>query len=251
MASTTLVVPSLIHRPATAGATYWGPGDLYRFLVTGEETGGAYFAMEALVPPGGGPPPHPRPRGRDVLRARGPRRLPPRRRARHRRPRRLRQRPARPRAQLPQRGRELARLILTFTPAGIEHFFEETLERALDPTPAAARQRRRGRRPLRRGGAALRDGVPGLNPGSARGQRRLDARAARPRRHVERAAEQQHALAHPRQAEARAGRGRVEAAAVVGDAQAQRAVGRRAPRPPRALAPACLTALVSASWMIR
>ena len=26
-----------------------------------------------------------------------------------------------------------ARLILTFTPAGIEKFFEETLERALDP----------------------------------------------------------------------------------------------------------------------
>ena len=25
-------------------------------------------------------------------------------------------------------------MILTFTPAGIEHFFEETLERALDPT---------------------------------------------------------------------------------------------------------------------
>ena len=58
MASTTLVVPSLLHRPSGSGATYWGPGDLYRFLVTGEETGGAYFAMEAVVPPGGGPPPH-------------------------------------------------------------------------------------------------------------------------------------------------------------------------------------------------
>jgi mannose-6-phosphate isomerase-like protein (cupin superfamily) len=50
--------PALLHRPYGTGATYWGPGDLYRFLVTGEETGGAYFAMEALVPPGGGPPPH-------------------------------------------------------------------------------------------------------------------------------------------------------------------------------------------------
>jgi quercetin dioxygenase-like cupin family protein len=58
VASTTLVVPSLLHRPSGSGATYWGPGDLYRFLVTGEETGGAYFAMEAVVPPGGGPPPH-------------------------------------------------------------------------------------------------------------------------------------------------------------------------------------------------
>jgi len=31
---------------------------MYTFLVTGEQTGGAYFVMEALVPPGGGPPPH-------------------------------------------------------------------------------------------------------------------------------------------------------------------------------------------------
>ena len=31
-------------------------------------------------------------------------------------------------------GTEPTRLILTFTPAGIEKFFEETLERALDPT---------------------------------------------------------------------------------------------------------------------
>jgi uncharacterized cupin superfamily protein len=54
----TLSAPQLLHRPAHGGLTYWGPGDMYRFLVTGEETGGAYFAMEAFVPPGGGPPPH-------------------------------------------------------------------------------------------------------------------------------------------------------------------------------------------------
>src|SRR4029079_17883974 len=60
MAAPTLTQLSgdLLHRPADGGAMYWGPGDLYRFLVTGEETGGAYFAMEAVVPPGGGPPPH-------------------------------------------------------------------------------------------------------------------------------------------------------------------------------------------------
>src|SRR3954454_19897068 len=60
MASATLTQVSgdLLHRPASSGTTYWGPGGLYRFLVTGKETGGAYFAMEAFVPPGGGPPPH-------------------------------------------------------------------------------------------------------------------------------------------------------------------------------------------------
>jgi quercetin dioxygenase-like cupin family protein len=43
---------------ADAGPTYWGPGDRYSFLATGEQTGGRYFAMVALVPPGGGPQPH-------------------------------------------------------------------------------------------------------------------------------------------------------------------------------------------------
>lgn len=33
-------------------------GDVYRFLATGEETNGKYALWEALVPPGGGPPPH-------------------------------------------------------------------------------------------------------------------------------------------------------------------------------------------------
>ena len=33
-------------------------GDVYRFLVTGEETEGRYALWEALVLPSGGPPPH-------------------------------------------------------------------------------------------------------------------------------------------------------------------------------------------------
>ena len=33
-------------------------GDIYRFLATGEETGGRYSMFEATVLPGGGPPPH-------------------------------------------------------------------------------------------------------------------------------------------------------------------------------------------------
>ena len=35
-----------------------GPGDTYTFLATGAETDGAYFVMEGMVPPDGGPPPH-------------------------------------------------------------------------------------------------------------------------------------------------------------------------------------------------
>jgi quercetin dioxygenase-like cupin family protein len=33
-------------------------GDRYRFLVTGEDTGGKYALWEALIGPNGGPPPH-------------------------------------------------------------------------------------------------------------------------------------------------------------------------------------------------
>jgi len=32
--------------------------DVYRFLATGEDTKGKYALWEAIVPPGGGPPPH-------------------------------------------------------------------------------------------------------------------------------------------------------------------------------------------------
>jgi quercetin dioxygenase-like cupin family protein len=121
----------LVHRPAETGPAYWGPGDHYTFLITGEETDGAYFAMEALVPPGGGPPPHMHTRedetfylvdgeiefvlGEDTVTA-GPGDF----------------------VNVPRGivhcfrnvGTETARMVLTFTPAGMERFFEETLEPA-------------------------------------------------------------------------------------------------------------------------
>src|SRR5260221_5871929 len=40
------------------GRTIAVVGDVYRFLVTGEETNGKYALLEAVVAPGGGPPPH-------------------------------------------------------------------------------------------------------------------------------------------------------------------------------------------------
>src|SRR5918997_3239127 len=129
-----LAEPTLLHRPADAGLTFWGPGDMYRFLVTGEESGGAYFAMEAYVPPGGGPPLHIH-RNEDetfyIVEGEcefqlGDRRLTagvgdfvnvPRGSVHH----------------FHNASDAVVRMILTFTPAGIEKFFEETLERVLDP----------------------------------------------------------------------------------------------------------------------
>lgn len=46
------------YRAKGTGPAVWGSGDLYTFLATGEETDGAYFMLEGVVPPGGGPPPH-------------------------------------------------------------------------------------------------------------------------------------------------------------------------------------------------
>ena len=125
-----------LYRPAGTGPTYRGPGDLYTFLVTGAESGGAFFAMEAYIPPGGGPPPHIHRNedetfyvldgtctifldGRPVTAGRGDFVHVPRGTVHNFR----------------NDSDETARMILTFTPAGIEGFFEETLERAHDLDP--------------------------------------------------------------------------------------------------------------------
>jgi quercetin dioxygenase-like cupin family protein len=45
-------------RKTGEGRTIAVVGDVYRFLATGEDTNGKYALWEAVVPPGGGPPPH-------------------------------------------------------------------------------------------------------------------------------------------------------------------------------------------------
>ena len=47
----------IVRKPGE-GRTIAVVGDVYRFLATGAETAGKYATWEALVPPGGGPPPH-------------------------------------------------------------------------------------------------------------------------------------------------------------------------------------------------
>ena len=44
--------------PAGTGPSYRSPADQITFLITGEQTGGAFFMAEVSVPPGGGTPPH-------------------------------------------------------------------------------------------------------------------------------------------------------------------------------------------------
>ncbi len=49
--------PATIRKPGE-GRRLGVVGDTYRFLATGDDTAGKYAMFEALVPPGGGPPPH-------------------------------------------------------------------------------------------------------------------------------------------------------------------------------------------------
>src|SRR5215203_7332660 len=49
---------SAIIRKTGEGRTIAVVGDVYRFLAVGEDTNGKYALWEAVVPPGGGPPPH-------------------------------------------------------------------------------------------------------------------------------------------------------------------------------------------------
>ena len=50
--STPKTVPAvgrLFHRPFDTGPAFWGPGDRYTFLVTGEESGGAVLKLGQLA----------------------------------------------------------------------------------------------------------------------------------------------------------------------------------------------------------
>lgn len=48
----------LAYVPAGAGRSYKSPFDQITFLLTGEQTGGAFFLAAMTVPPGSGVPPH-------------------------------------------------------------------------------------------------------------------------------------------------------------------------------------------------
>jgi len=51
-------VAQAVMRKPGEGRTIAVVGDVYRFLATGDDTNGKYALWEAIVPPGGGPPPH-------------------------------------------------------------------------------------------------------------------------------------------------------------------------------------------------
>ncbi len=50
--------PGVVHVTGDQSRAFWGPGDRYTFLVTGEDSAGSMFALDCVVGVGGGPPPH-------------------------------------------------------------------------------------------------------------------------------------------------------------------------------------------------
>jgi len=50
--------PNIKVTMPSEGRTMAVVGDVYRFMATGDDTNGKYAFWEAIVPPGGGPPPH-------------------------------------------------------------------------------------------------------------------------------------------------------------------------------------------------
>jgi quercetin dioxygenase-like cupin family protein len=122
-----------LYVPADTGPSFWGPGDRYTFLVTGAQSDNAYFIMEALVPPEGGPPPHIHRREHEsfyVLAGEIEFRLEDK----------VVVAGAGDFVHVPcgkvhawrNSGSETARLLITFSPSGMEHFFLETLEQVED-----------------------------------------------------------------------------------------------------------------------
>ncbi len=124
-----------LHVSADTGPAFWGPGDRYTFLVTGAQSDGAYFIMEALVPPDGGPPPHIHLREQEsfylldgtldiqmgdtvVQASRGD----------------FVHIPCGTVHCFRNTGQNTARMLLIFSPGGIERFFEETLEPVVERT---------------------------------------------------------------------------------------------------------------------
>jgi mannose-6-phosphate isomerase-like protein (cupin superfamily) len=127
----------VIHVAAGSGRSFYGPGDRYTFLVTGEESGGSMFALDCLVGAGGGPPPHRHlaedelfviHSGQVTFTAEG--------RTRKVGPGESVFVPRTTAHTYVNHGSEDAHMLAVYTPAGMERWFEEVCTPVLDPSLA-------------------------------------------------------------------------------------------------------------------
>lgn len=172
------------HVLAGSGRSVWMAGDTYTFKATAESTNARLTLFEASVPPGAGPPPHTHAReheayyvlagelevldGERTFTARADDFvvIPPGTLLRFRNP-----------------GVDAARMLILFTPAGIEGFFFEAGEAARPGEPApqwAPDEIQRALEIERRYGT--RTHLPDADPGTQEAPRRGGTAVRRPRR---------------------------------------------------------------------
>jgi quercetin dioxygenase-like cupin family protein len=121
------------HVPAESGPVYWGPGDQIRFILTGEQTGGAFFLGEVSVPPGGGPPLHIHEREDETFYlVEGTLTIQVGDRTVHASPGDCAHLPRGIAHCFRNTGEGTARMLVTVTPAGIEKYFEEAFYPAVE-----------------------------------------------------------------------------------------------------------------------
>ena len=123
------------------GAALWLLGGLYEILATGEETGGEATIMTITIPPGVGAPPHTHPGGESVLVLEGSIRYHIDDDVVDAGPGTFFHVPANTMEWFEAVGDEPAKLLVTYTPGGIDQFFaavgEPAARRELPPPPDA------------------------------------------------------------------------------------------------------------------
>ena len=125
------------YLPAGTGPAYGGPGDQITFLITGEQTGGAFFMAEVSVPPGGGPPPHIHRREDEMFYAQqGSLTVQVGGRTLHASPGDFVYLPRGVMHCFKNTGNVDAKFLMVATPAGLEKFFEEAFHRVEDRSAA-------------------------------------------------------------------------------------------------------------------
>jgi quercetin dioxygenase-like cupin family protein/catechol 2,3-dioxygenase-like lactoylglutathione lyase family enzyme len=123
--------------PAGTGPAYRSPVDQITFLITGEQTGGAFFMAEVLVPPGGGTPPHIHHREEETFYLQqGTLTIQVGGKTLHASPGDFVQLPRGIAHCFQNTGNVDAKFLMVATPAGLEKFFEEVFYRAADPSAA-------------------------------------------------------------------------------------------------------------------
>jgi quercetin dioxygenase-like cupin family protein len=123
-----------VVRKAGEGEALWMLDSLYEVMASGEETGGELTVMQMTIPPGIGPPPHTHPGGESVYVLEGQIRYHIGEETHEAGPGSFFHIPADVVENFEPTGDQPARLLVMYTPGGIDKFFTEVGE------PAQARE---------------------------------------------------------------------------------------------------------------